>query len=314
MHNGNMLTNANGDLVLIDFGIVTEIPEKVREAMVLALFYLIHGEYKMLAETCVDLALFPPHALEDELPQFTAALEKAFSISDMPMHLALTCDPNSPVVCRFSLMGVSEKLLTLGGRFPLVFNSYFLNSLRCLGMLEGLALSADPYFSVLDVVYPFIMSKILSGGRGTAYRAALERVLLSPRGAFKWDKLNGMLLEVRRAESGGIVRKPMKAVEVREPEVKEPLDELLLSPKGGFLRRQLVNEWGMQGGSLGRSKVSDVFRRASLAGKLRALAMFLPAIILRAFIVMVAAIWHVLRSLFRRQRTKSLDRDEVAIA
>lgn len=295
MHNGNMLTNGKGDLVLIDFGIIAEIPEKIREAMVLALFYLMHGEYRLLAETSVALALLPPDTLETELPQFAAALAKSFGSMEMPLHMAMTCDPASPVVCRFSLIGVAETLVQLGGQFPFVFNSYFLNSLRCVAMLEGLALKADPYFSVLDILYPFIMSRMLSSRSGSVYRTALERVLRAPRGAYQWDKLDGMLREVQRAESGGVGR---RAELPGTATYEQGLDELLLSPRGRFLRKELIREWTMNGDTeknAWRTRMSAVFRRASVAGKIRILAVFLPAVIFQTFILFLVAIWNTVR-------------------
>lgn len=304
MHNGNMLRTASGDLAYIDFGIMCEIPDSVREAMVLALFYLIHGEYAMLAETCVGLALMPPDAVEDELPEFTAALAEAFT--DVT---GKACDVRSPVVCRFSMIGVAEKLLQLGGRFPFVFNASFLNSLRCLGMLEGLALNADPGFSVLNVVYPFIMKKILGGDAGTPYRIALERVLLSPKGFYNWDKLDGMLREMQRAEHGGAVRRnrrPFKRA------TEDPFDKLLLSSRGGFLRRQLMKEWSTQPVRLrqGRSSASGVFRRASVTGKVRAMCVFLPMLVMRAILVVLAALWRLFRALFPSRQAEEVKTNE----
>lgn len=285
MHNGNMLKTASGQLAYIDFGVMCEIPKSVREAMVLALFYLIHGEYTMLAEACVGLALMPPDAVEDELVEFTAALEAAFGRSQ-----------KSAVLNRFTMIGVAEKLLQLGGSFPFVFNASFLNSFRCLGMLEGLAINADPNFNVLNVVYPFLMRKVLGGRAGTPYRLALERVLKKYDGMYDWGKLDDMLQEMRRAENCFVGRRSHKRAEV-----DDPLDNLLLSSDGAFLRKQLMMEWGKGGHADEKSnRASQMFRRASITGKVRAMCAFLPAMIMHALVVAFKYVWRVFRALFRR--------------
>jgi hypothetical protein len=37
-----------------------------------------------------------------------------------------------------------------------------LNNVRAIGSLEGMALTADPNFSLLEVVYPYVLRKVLS--------------------------------------------------------------------------------------------------------------------------------------------------------
>lgn len=200
MHNGNMLATRSGKLAYIDFGICSEIPPRVRQSMVVALFYLIHGEYEALADAFVGLALMRPDDMDLELDQFAAALREAFEYrGDPDANIGAVCDPLSPVQCDFSLVGVSETLVSLGGKFPLVLSPYFIDNLRCLGMLEGLAMRADPDFSVLNVLYPFIMRKILAGGPDSMYREALQRVLVNRDGVLDWTKLDAMLLEGARA-------------------------------------------------------------------------------------------------------------------
>ncbi len=295
MHNGNMLAMKSGKLAYIDFGMVVDIPKRAREAMVLALFFLIHGEYRLLAETFVDLGLMELHDLDDELPQISAALADVFK--DMKGSQDVYCDPDSPVVCRFTLIGMAEKFVQLGSKFPLAYDSYFVNSIRCIAMLEGLALRADKNFQVLNVVYPVIMTKILSGAPGSAYRRALDRVLLTPSGAYQWDKLDGMLQEVKLAQSEGSM--PTESSLKNYDVDKKPLDDLLLSRRGGYLRRQLVREWRLpsEDGKAGRQLSGQLFRRASIRGKLRALTALVPAVVMM-FVFMFVTLF---KKMFRTQ-------------
>lgn len=274
MHNGNMLRTPSGDLAYIDFGIVSEVPKEVRESMVCALLHLIHGQYTCLAESCVGLALMRPDDVERELPEFSEALREAFEVETAGVandgrDARDAVDGNNEIIEHgkgFTLIGVAEKLLQLGSRFPFVFNSYFLNNLRCLGMLEGLALNADANFNVLNVVYPFIMKKMLTDP-GIVYRSALESVLVDSRGRMRWGLLDQMLVDMQLSdESGGIlnahpqsasallrwVPHPHSIRPATPPQVEVPLtvnraqqlfDDFLLSRRGQFVRDYLLEQF-----------------------------------------------------------------------
>lgn len=306
MHNGNMLATPSGKLAYIDFGICSEIPPRVRQSMVVALFYLIHGEYEALADAFVGLALMRPDDMDIELDRFAAALQEAFEYTgEGDPNNGAVCDPHSPVQCQFSLVGVAENLVALSGKFPLVLSPYFIDNLRCLGMLEGLALNADPNFSVLNVLYPFIMRKILAGGPDSMYREALQRVLVNGDGVLDWTKLDAMLNEVQRSERAGVLTAPY-ATKKKARNVHEPLDDLLLSSKGSFLRSQIMKEWGLPAEKTRYSrtpKAGEVFMGASIGGKLRAVLLFLPVLIMRS---VLRAFLGVFAFFFGRRRRKNM--------
>lgn len=189
-----MLRTKSGNLAYIDFGLVSDVPAGVRESIVCALVHLIHGEYSLLAETFLGLELMRSDDIEVELPVLAEALREAFEPEDTP-----SCDLPSATPRRFrnfTLIGVVTKLLTLGSRFPLVFRDYFLNNLRCLGMLEGLALNADANFNVLSVVYPYVVKKILTGST-PRYRNALESLVIDSYGRMRWARIEQLLVDAQ---------------------------------------------------------------------------------------------------------------------
>eukprot|EP00737_Agarophyton_chilense_P000206 gb/GEZJ01000236.1/.p1 GENE.gb/GEZJ01000236.1/~~gb/GEZJ01000236.1/.p1 ORF type:complete len:896 (-),score=160.10 gb/GEZJ01000236.1/:1458-3800(-) len=193
MHNGNMLKTKSGYLAYIDFGLISEIPASVRESLVCALMHLIHGEYTYLAETFVGLAVMRSDDVEIELPLLSEALRDALE----PPNTDFTDDEAGELerLRRFTLVGIVGKLLTLGNRFPFVFGDYFLTNLRCLGMLEGLALNADPRFSILGVVYPFVVRKILTDP-SPRFRRALESLVIDSYGRMRWTRMGQLLHDV----------------------------------------------------------------------------------------------------------------------
>ena len=91
---------------------------------------------------------------------------------------------------------IINALLDVSSRFRFVIPPYFINNVRAIGTLEGMALSADPDFRLLDVVYPFVLRKMLAditetgsseGSTGKA-RAAFRNLIL------KRDTESGLLL------------------------------------------------------------------------------------------------------------------------
>lgn len=204
-----MLRTKSGLLAYIDFGLVSEVPSFVRESLVCALVHLIHGEYSLLAECLAGLELMRPDDVQMELPVLSEALREAFEpmmsvdVSNMSNAVENRSLGDTAIASTgvrrfrdFTLVGVATKLLMLGTQFPLVFRDYFLNNLRCLGMLEGLALNADPNFNVLSVVYPYVAKKMLTG-RSDRYRHALESVVLDSYGRMRWRRIDQLLYDVQ---------------------------------------------------------------------------------------------------------------------
>lgn len=193
-----MLRTKSGYLAYIDFGLVSEVPASVRESIVCALMHLIHGEYARLAESFSGLALMRSDDIEVDLPVLSEALREAFE----PSNEALAASRKRGVsrFNNFTLVGIVGKLLMLGTRFPFVFNDYFLNNFRCLGMLEGLALNADPNFNVLGVVYPYVVKKILTDPK-PRYRRALESLVIDPYGRMRWSRMDQLLQDVQDTAS-----------------------------------------------------------------------------------------------------------------
>ncbi|CDF41295.1 unnamed protein product [Chondrus crispus] len=133
--------------------------------------------------------------IDVDLPVLSEALREAFE----PSNEVLAASRKRGIVNRFNnftLIGIVGKLLMLGTRFPFVFNDYFLNNLRCLGMLEGLALNADPNFNVLGVVYPYVAKKILTNSR-PRYRRTLEGLVIDQYGRMRWSRMDRLLQDVQ---------------------------------------------------------------------------------------------------------------------
>ena len=73
---------------------------------------------------------------------------------------------------------------------------YFLNNARAIATLEGMALSADPSFDVLKVVYPFALRRLLADPRGSPLlRQTLPSLTRDARGVPDLGRLRALLLD-----------------------------------------------------------------------------------------------------------------------
>lgn len=156
-HGGNLLKLADGGLAYLDFGLVSTVPQQVRDGLVAAIALLIFSRnYAAVGRLFGELMLIPPEVLQDEVEmrELESALESAAEAT-----LKFPKDGGVPDVRFDQLLGA---LLALVPRFKFVLPPYFLNNARALGTLEGMAKSADPNFNILAVVYPYSMSRMLA--------------------------------------------------------------------------------------------------------------------------------------------------------
>jgi predicted unusual protein kinase regulating ubiquinone biosynthesis (AarF/ABC1/UbiB family) len=140
-HAGNILKTDNGKLAYLDFGLVAEVPEGVREALVCGVMYLIEKNYSALALEFDSLMLMPPEDLKRDRKEFTEALEKVVSkILEYPNITSASGTKLLPVL-RFD--SIVSSLFAVAMKFNFVVPPYFLNNARAIASLEGMALSGS---------------------------------------------------------------------------------------------------------------------------------------------------------------------------
>jgi len=156
-HGGNLLKTKDG-LAYIDFGMVSEVPEQVREGLLRALAYVVAGEYGKVAELFGDLMLIPREVLDDAqlLEELTQALSAA---ANAVLERPTEGDGRLPELRFDRLIGA---LAGFAPRFQFTLPPYFLNNARAIGTLEGLAKTADPSFNLLSEVYSFSIRQLLT--------------------------------------------------------------------------------------------------------------------------------------------------------
>ena len=168
LHQGNILLTADGELVLIDFGIMGRLDRRARVYLAEILYGLITGNYRRVAEIHFEAGYVPPH---HDIGAFATALravgEPIRGRSARDISVANLLDGLFAITRQFD-MGVQPHLLLLQ---------------KTMVTVEGVALSLDPQVNMWDVAEPYVRSWIRDelGPEAKAADALIANVRLLKR-------------------------------------------------------------------------------------------------------------------------------------
>ncbi|KAL6209442.1 hypothetical protein ACLB2K_020384 [Fragaria x ananassa] len=179
-HPGNLLRTYDGKLAYLDFGMMGEFKEELRNGFIEASLHLVNRDFGALAKDFVTLGLIPPTADKEAV---TKALTGVFQ------------NAVAKGVSNISFGDLLGDLGTTMYKFKLRIPSYFSLVIRSLAVLEGVAIGFNPDYKVLGSTYPWIARKILTDN-SPQLKASLQ-ALLYEEGVFRIDRLESLLAEVK---------------------------------------------------------------------------------------------------------------------
>nr|WP_199308587.1 AarF/ABC1/UbiB kinase family protein [Aphanizomenon flos-aquae] len=210
-HPGNLFAMSDGRMAYIDFGMMDQLEETTKESLVDALVHLVNKDYADLAADFVKLGFLAPNTnITPIVPALEAVLGNAIGKN----------------VQDFNFKTITDEFSELMYEYPFRVPAKFALIIRSLVTQEGIALSLNPNFKIVEVGYPYIARRLLTG-ESPALRRRLLNVLFKD-GKFQWQRLEN-LITIARTDSNFDVL----------PTAKMGL-EFILSEEGKFLRRQLV--------------------------------------------------------------------------
>uniref|UniRef100_A0ABL6UEB1 ABC1 atypical kinase-like domain-containing protein n=1 Tax=Cannabis sativa TaxID=3483 RepID=A0ABL6UEB1_CANSA len=180
-HPGNLLRTNDGKLAYIDFGMMGEFREELRDGFIEACLHLVNRDFEALAKDFVTLGLIPPTA---DRVAVTKALTGVFQ------------NAVAKGVSNISFSDLSGNLGVTMYKFKFRIPSYFSLVIRSLAVLEGIAISSNPDYKVLGSTYPWIARKVLTDS-SPKLQSSL-RSLLYKEGVFRIDRLESLLSESRK--------------------------------------------------------------------------------------------------------------------
>ncbi|MDP5016604.1 AarF/ABC1/UbiB kinase family protein [Anabaena sp. UHCC 0187] len=210
-HPGNLFAMADGRMAYIDFGMMDQLEETTKESLVDALVHLVNKDYADLAEDFVKLGFLTANTnIAPIVPALEAVLGNAIGKN----------------VQDFNFKTITDEFSELMYEYPFRVPAKFALIIRSLVTQEGIALSLNPNFKIVEVGYPYIARRLLTG-ESPALRRRLLNVLFKD-GKFQWQRLENLITIARTDSQFDVL-----------PTAKMGL-EFILSEEGKFLRRQLV--------------------------------------------------------------------------
>ncbi|KAJ4744993.1 Protein kinase superfamily protein [Rhynchospora pubera] len=225
-HPGNLLRSSDGRLAYLDFGMMGEFKQELRDGFIEACLHLVNRDFDGLAKDFVTLGLLPPTAQKDEV---TKALTGVFQ------------NAVNKGVRSISFGDLSGNLGVTMYKFKFRIPSYFSLVIRSLAVLEGIAIGFDPNYKVLSSSYPWIARKVLTDS-SPKLRSTLQ-TLLYKDGMFQIDRLESLLTESLRARTEDTLDRDQAAEsdDSRTKAIKQVLS-FTLTEKGAFVREILIQE------------------------------------------------------------------------
>ncbi|MFS8799132.1 ABC1 kinase family protein [Synechococcus sp. R60.3] len=210
-HPGNLFALTDGRMAYIDFGMMDQLTEEMKEYLVDALVHLVDRDYNALIDDFIHLGFLQSDVGRQEL---IPALEKVLA------------DVLTQEVVNFNFKTATDQFSDLMYRYPFQVPSHFALVIRSLVTQEGVALSLYPQFRIVGVAYPYVAKRLLTD-ESPRIRQRLLQVLIKD-GKFRWNRLEN-LIQIARSD-GGLDWIPTAQTGLR----------YLMSEEARDLRRQLV--------------------------------------------------------------------------
>jgi predicted unusual protein kinase regulating ubiquinone biosynthesis (AarF/ABC1/UbiB family) len=219
-HPGNLFAMApdpadtsgvNGRMAYVDFGMMDQLDEITKETLVDAVVHLINKDYQCLAQDFVQLGFLTP---ETDIEPIIPALEAVFD------------DIIGKSVRDFNFKSITDKFSDLMYEYPFRVPAKFALIIRSLVTQEGLALSLNPDFKIVEIAYPYVAKRLLMGESPQLRRRLLE--VLFKDGTLQWQRLENLIAIARSDSRFDLLPTAQLGM------------QYLVSEEGEFMRRQII--------------------------------------------------------------------------
>ncbi|CAD6259367.1 unnamed protein product [Miscanthus lutarioriparius] len=244
-HPGNLLRTVDGKLAYLDFGMMGEFRQDLRDGFIEACLHLVNRDFDALAKDFVTLGLLPPTAQKGEVTKaLTGVFENAVNRG----------------VQNISFGDLSGNLGRTMYKFKFQIPSYFSLVIRSLAVLEGIAISFNPNYKVLGSSYPWIARKVLTDS-SPKLRSTLQ-TLLYKDGTFQIDRLESLLTESLRARTEQSLVRNQEDVDSTRYAIKQVLS-FTFTDQGAFVKDLLLQEIAKGIDALGVATLSSATSAAA---------------------------------------------------
>ena len=199
-----------------------------RNGFLLAVVHIVNRDWEELVRVYQRLGFIPEGT---DVRPIELALEKA-----MP-------DVLSADISELNFKNVVGKLGDIMYTYPFSLPPFYISIIRCLGVLEGLAIQVDPKSRIISEAYPYVANRVLTDDSQEELREALRRLIFTVDGHIRWSRVESLLDEAKESSGFDIV-----------PAVSKLVD-FVVSSEGGGLLDDIADQIVLQADSLGRDTV-----------------------------------------------------------
>jgi predicted unusual protein kinase regulating ubiquinone biosynthesis (AarF/ABC1/UbiB family) len=210
-HPGNLFALADGRMAFIDFGMMDQLTQHTKETIAGSVVHLINKDYLSLTDDFVKLGFLTP---DIDISPIIPALERVLG------------NAMGESVGNFNFKTITDEFSSLMFQYPFRIPAQFSLIIRSLVTQEGVALSLNPDFKIVEIGYPYVAQRLLNGETPEMRRRLLEVVIKD--GKLQWQRLENMI---------GIARSDTNFDFL--PTAQMGL-QFLMSAEGRSLRNQIV--------------------------------------------------------------------------
>lgn len=210
-HPGNLFVLADGRMAFIDFGMMDQLTQHTKETIAGSVVHLINKDYLSLTDDFVKLGFLTS---DIDISPIIPALERVLG------------NAIGESVSNFNFKTITDEFSELMFQYPFRIPAQFSLIIRSLVTQEGVALSLNPDFKIVEIGYPYVAQRLLNGETPEMRRRLLEVVIKD--GKLQWQRLENML-DIARSE-GNFDLLPTAQLGLK----------FLMSAEGQSLRNQIV--------------------------------------------------------------------------
>jgi predicted unusual protein kinase regulating ubiquinone biosynthesis (AarF/ABC1/UbiB family) len=175
-HPGNLFALADGRMAFIDFGMMDQLTQYTKETIAGSVVHLINKDYISLTDDFVRLGFLTP---DIDISPIIPALERVLG------------NAMGESVGNFNFKTITDEFSELMFQYPFRIPAQFSLIIRSLVTQEGVALSLNPEFKIVEIGYPYVAQRLLNGETPEMRRRLLEVVIKD--GKLQWKRLENMI-------------------------------------------------------------------------------------------------------------------------
>ncbi len=210
-HPGNLFAMPDGVMAYIDFGMMDQLGQNMKETLVDSVVHLINQEYDKLADDFVKLGFLTPDVdVRPIVPALQSVFDGAIGAS----------------VGDFNFKSITDRFSEVMYEYPFRVPAKFALIIRSLVTQEGLALTLNPEFKIVEIAYPYVARRLLMGETESLRRRLID--VLFKDGRFQWQRLENMIRIAQGDQGFNLI--PTAGLGM----------QFLLSDDGQYLRQQIL--------------------------------------------------------------------------